>query len=181
MPQPPKKAAPTKRPAKKKASAQSRKPPQIVPIGQGSSQYLRMLVYGPPGTGKTRFLGSAPNSLMLEADQGGDASAALSGSTADKWELKDWNDQADAIGYLQHGGAREYEFVTLDTITMFQDSGLVNIMDDLHAQKPNRAVWLPDKGEYGQNMNRVLRFVRDLVALPCHVIVAAHVLESVDH
>lgn len=188
MPAPPVKKTPAKKaPAKKtpakKAAAPRKKsalPPQIVPIGAGNIDHPRILVYGEPGTGKTVLLGSAPNSLMLEAD-GGDASAAIRGSTAQKWPLKDWDDAYAALTWLQNGGHKQFDFLTWDTVTMFQDSGLANIMEDLVALKPNRKLWLPDKGEYGQNMNRLLRFVRELVQLPIPIIASAHIQQDTDH
>jgi hypothetical protein len=187
MPPAPKKKAPAQKVAAKKApvkKAAPRKraglPPEIVPIGAGNVEHPRILVYGEPGTGKTVLLGSAPNSLMLEADQG-DASAAIQGSTAQKWPLRDWDDAAHALEWLQHGGTKEFEFLTFDTITMFQDSGLANIMEDLVALKPNRKLWLPDKGEYGQNMNRLIRFIKDLIRLPIPIIASAHIQQDQDH
>lgn len=188
----PVKAAAKKVPAAKRASGAPAimartpgpapaKPPQIVPIGTGTGEYPRILIYGEPGTFKTLLTDSAPNALMLEADHG-DTSAWRMGSTNEKWTIDDWEDATDALSWLYMGGYKHYEWLSLDTITMFQDSGLFNIMDDLVADpsKGHRKVWAPDKGEYGQNMNRLNRYVRDLVRLPIPVICTAHMMWESD-
>jgi len=151
-----------------------------MPIGAGSSQWWRLLAYGEPGTGKTVLAGTAPNSIMLEADQG-DKSAAMAGSTAKKWTLRDWDDAENALDWLMFEGHKEFDICTFDTITMFQYSGLTQIMEELVIAKPTRKVWQVDRGEYGQNMARLERYVRKLTELPMHILMTAHVLESVDH
>lgn len=181
MPAVPAKKLPAKKVAATKKAAPRNLPPQIMPLGQGTSQYHRLLIYGEPGTGKTVLLGTAPNSLMLEADRG-DVSAAVRGSAAMKWPVSDWENIYDAFYYLRDGGGcKEFQWVTFDTVTMFQDRGLDAIMEDLVAKKPHRQMWAPDKGEYGQNMNRLLRFIRELVDLPIHVAVTAHIMQDTDH
>jgi DNA polymerase III delta prime subunit len=195
MPQPVRKsAAPVKKGVAKKgataaptvlkrtAGAPPPKPPQIVPIGTGTGEYPRILFYGPPGSFKTLLTDTAPNALMLEADRG-DVSAFRMGSTNEKWPIDDWEDATDALSWLYQGGYKHYDWVSLDTISMFQESGLFNIMDDLVADptKQHRKVWAPDKGEYGQNMSRLNRYIRDLVRLPVPIICTAHIQEEDDH
>lgn len=172
-----KKAAAKKAPPRQRAQANM--PRAIVPVGQGSSKYVRMLIYGEPGSGKTVLAGTSPNSLILEGD-GGDISAAVRGSQAKKWVLDDWNDMDEAYQYLRHGGAAEFDWVWLDSITLFQERGLDNIMDDLVATKSHRSIYLPDKGEYGQNMSRLSRYLRDFVKLPVNFGATAHILRTFD-
>jgi hypothetical protein len=155
------------------------KPRNIVPVGTGTSDYPRILIYGEPGSYKTITIGTAPNELILEADRG-DISAARTGSTAEKWQIDDWEDAAEAQSWLMSGGYKHYEWLALDTISMFQDSGLFGIMDDLVIEKSHRKVWQPDKGEYGQNMSRLNRYMRDLVRLPIPIVVTAHMMWETD-
>jgi hypothetical protein len=51
-------------------------------------------------------------------------------------------------------------------------------MTDLHADKPHREVWAPDKGEFGQNMNRLSIWVRSMKSLPINFMIVAHVMRG---
>lgn len=135
--------------------------------------YLKWLLYGDPGIGKSRLTATAENCLILKSRSDNLESIVMAGSKADVWEMTDWNDMEEAYDYLKHDD-HGYEFVSFDTITLFQELGLTHIMEDLVAQKSHRKVYLPDKGEYGQNMNRLSMWVRDMKVLPFHFCVVAH-------
>jgi hypothetical protein len=158
---------------KRPAGQASSLPPQIKPLSRDQDVFVRMIVYGEPGVGKTPFAASAPNALILDGD-GGLESAIAAKSTAKKWTLDDWNDATEAYEYLKAGGHKDFEWLVLDSITLFQEKGLDMIMEDLVAQKPHRKVYLPDKGEYGQNMNRLGKFLRDIRSLPINQVWTAH-------
>lgn len=153
--------------------AKPSRPPQIVPIGASRDEFYRWLIYSRPGQGKTVLAGTSPRCLVLEADRG-TASAKRYKSAAEKWVLGDWNDLEEALSYLRNGGAANFDWVWLDSITLFQERGMDHIMDDLVAEKSHRKVYLPDKGDYGQNMNRLSRRIRELVDLPVNVGIIAH-------
>lgn len=159
--------------------ARPERPPQIVPLGDGLDKYIRMMVYSAPGQGKTVFAGTSPKCLILEADRGTE-SALVRGSKAEKWIVNDWDDMAEAYTYLRHGGTNDFDWVWIDSLTLFQERGLDHIMADLVAQKSHRQIWAPDKGEYGQNMNRVSKLVRDLKDLPINLGITAHEMHTMD-
>lgn len=190
-----KKAAPVAGPAKKaagpakkvaaaqKAAAPRRQvamPSNIVPLDDGTGRNPKFMIYGPPGTGKTSLACTAPNSLLLEADRG-EKAAVFRGSTAKKWVIKDWDDMYEALRWLQGGGDQMFDYAILDTISIFQNRGMDQIMDDLVAVRAHRQVWAPDKGEYGQNMNRLMRWIREFAELDCGIIVVAHLATEMDH
>ena len=164
----------------RKPQVKSDLPSSIVPVGSGSGNSIRLLVYGQPGTGKTVLAGTSPNCLILECDRG-DESAKARGSDAHKWTIDDWNDMQEAYDYLRNGGHKDFDWVWIDSLTLFQERGLDNIMEDLVAEKPHRKVWAPDKGEYGQNMSRLTRLLRDFVNLPLNIGVTAHVIRTEDY
>lgn len=156
------------------------RPRAIVPVTTVEDDFIRIMVYGDPGVGKTVFAATSPKCLILSCDPAGTTSAAVRNSPAQRWNIMDWNDMTEAYEYLRHEGHKEFEWVWIDSLTLFQERGLDNIMQDLVAERPHRKVYLPDKGEYGQNMNRVLILMRNMVALPINLGVTAHVLRTED-
>lgn len=154
------------------------KPDAIVPVSQDQI-YVKWLLYGDPGVGKTVLAGTAPKCLILESGMDGSESAAIRGSTAEKWKMTDWQDMTDAYEYLRHDD-HGFQWVVFDSITLFQELGLDNIMKDLVAEKAHRKLWRPDKGEFGENMNRLSLWTRDMKALPFNFVATAHVLRQED-
>lgn len=53
-------------------------------------------------------------------------------------------------------------------------------MEDVVAARPHRKVYHPDKGEYGENMNRLKLFVRHMSALPINFGITSHPFEVED-
>lgn len=145
--------------------------------GLMDSAYVRFMLYGDPGVGKTPMIGTGDRTLILDADNG-TVSAGLAGSNADRWRIQDWDDMEEAKEYLRHEGYKDYAWAWLDSTTLFQDRGLDHIMQVLVAGKAHRKVYAPDKGEYGQNMNRLMIWVREFVELPMHVGMTAHVMRT---
>lgn len=146
-----------------------------------TSSYARMCLFGDPGVGKTPLIGTGEKTLILDADNG-TVSAGVRGSTAKRMRVRDWDDMEEAIDYLRHKGHQEYKWAWLDSTTLWQDRGLDHIMQVLVAGKEHRKIWAPDKGEYGQNMNRLMIWIREFVDLPMHVGITAHVLRTeVEH
>lgn len=148
-----------------------------MPVSSDQS-YINMIVYGDPGVGKTVLAGTSPNCLILEGDDGSE-SAAIHGSKADKWPMRDWRDMEEAYEYLRHE-KHGYKWVWLDSITLYQERGLDNIMEDLVAKKPHRSLYLPDKGEYGENMRRMAMWVRNMKPLPFNFGITAHAMRTED-
>ncbi len=152
------------------------RPQAIVPVSQ-ENNYIRWLLYGDPGCGKTVFISKNPRTLILDGD-GGDAtaSAKIQGSTAHKWKMEDWDDMNEAYEYVRHQGCKDYDWVWLDSVTLFQETGLYDIMQNLVVVKHHRKVYLPDKGEYGENMTRLTQWVRAMKAVDINFGITAHVL-----
>jgi len=142
-----------------------------------TSSYVRMCLYGDPGVGKTPLIGTGEDTLILDADNGS-ISAGIMGSTADRMRIRDWDDMEEAKDYLRLEGYKKYKWAWLDSATLFQDRGLDHIMQVLVSDKAHRKVYAPDKGEYGQNMNRMMIWVREAVDIPMNIGVTAHVLRT---
>lgn len=138
-----------------------------------SDSHIRMVLYGDPGVGKTPMIATGEKTLILDADNG-TISAAIVGTEAERWRMRDWDDMGEASEYMRHEGFKKYRWVWLDSGTLFQDRGLDHIMRDLVSARAHRKIYAPDKGEYGQNMNRLLIWVREMVEIPINFGITAH-------
>lgn len=153
------------------------RPAAIVPIAE-SQQFINILVYGEPGCGKTVLAGTSPDVLILDADDGTE-SAARQKSTGDKWVVRDYSDLTEVYEYLRHED-HGYKWVWLDSGTIFQELGMDQILTDLHAAKPHRSLYIPDKAEYMENQNRLGIWVRNMKALPINFGITAHAMRTED-
>lgn len=135
------------------------------PKAVARNQGVRMMLYGLPGIGKTRLIASGPPCLIIRPPTDSTDSIVLP-SQAEEMVVEDWNQMLEVYQYLQQGEAKgKYKWVWLDTITLFQELGLDDIFDAAIARHPHRAEFGYDKGEYGVNMTRLGRWVRDMVGL----------------
>lgn len=125
-----------------------------------------MLIYGVPGAGKTRLIGeaSAVKSLIIHPPT--DHTDSIRSGSADEWVVEDWSDMEEVLLYMRGEGAAEYDWLWLDSISLFQKSGLDDLWATVIEEKPTRARYGPDKSEYGINMDRLGRWVRHLVGAP---------------
>lgn len=143
-------------------------------------RHYGIIVYSEPGGGKTRLAGTSPNALILNAD-GSDAveSARVAGSTAHVWDINTYKDLDDAYEYMRRG-THSYEWVWLDSISLFQEKGMDDIMAEVVKSKPHRDPFVPDRLEYVKNMNHLSKWVRHMKALPINFGITAHVLRVED-
>lgn len=158
--------------------------PQAIQPVVDSGRYIRWLIHGDPGVGKTPFICELPKTLILDGE-GGDSivSAAIAGTTAHRWVMDDWAAMEEAYDFVKHDAAKEgFEWVWLDPLSHFQDNGLDDIMKQLVAdpKKGHRKVYAPDKGEFGQNMNRISQWVRDMKGLPINFGLTSHTFRVED-
>lgn len=138
---------------------------------------INMCVYADNGTGKTAFITTSPDCIVLSADPGGTTTAASMGRTGKYRSIRDWADMDEAYEFFRNSpNAKKYKWVWLDSASVFQDVGLEDIMTEV-VSKPGRGyrkIWHPDKGEYGENMNRLKLWVRHMCALPINFGFTAH-------
>jgi hypothetical protein len=121
-------------------------------------------VFGVAGAGKTRLAGTGANSLIIHPPT--DSTASIHESdNVDELVVEHHVDMADAFAYCQQGGADEYDWVWLDGITLWEDHGLDDVFQQVVDLKPQREAHGPDKGEYGVNRRRIMKWIRDMVGL----------------
>jgi AAA domain len=120
-----------------------------------------------------------PRTLVLECDRGTET-AAFAGFKPKRWKIQTWDDMTDAFMYLANGGTSDFDWVWIDSFTGFQERGLDDIMDELVSVRSHRKKWLPDRGDYGANMNRLTLLLRDFRELPINIGITCHVLRVED-
>lgn len=131
-----------------------------------------MLVYSVPGAGKTRLAGSYGRVLILRPPTDNTNAIVENSENVEEIVLRDWSDVYEAQQYAFAEGYKEFDWIWLDSISLFQDFGLDDVLDYAINRKPARAIekgglkipeYGPDKGEYGVNMTRLAKFCRDFV------------------
>jgi len=138
------------------------KPPEIQPAGPKPKDSVTMFLYGPPGCGKTRLIG---RDGVLIVRPFTDHTDSIRVPGAEEWEVNDWTEMYNVREFLVHEGAKHYKWIWLDSISLFQDTGLDDIWDGVVAKYPHRKEYSLDKGEYGINMWRLQGWVRDIVGI----------------
>lgn len=146
--------------------------PPIMPVGAMTSG-INMLIYADNGVGKTPLIGTGDKTLIFDADKGSGSAAAFGNSKADKWLVNSWDDLEQGFEHLRHE-QHGYKWAWLDSVSTAQEIGLEDIMDGVVASRPHRKVYHPDKGEYGENMNRLKLWTRHMAALPINFGITAH-------
>lgn len=146
---------------------------KIKPVGKGDGKF-KFLLIGDPGVGKTRMIGTARSALIIRPSTDHTESIEKGDNKIDEWVVDNWDEMNEVYEYARHEAHKEYEWVWLDSISLWQDSGLDDIFSDAIARKPSRAEFGPDKPEYGVNMYRLQSWVRHMMQLPFHFGITAH-------
>lgn len=154
------------------------------------NQKMKLLIYGQSGSGKTVFSTGAPKPLVLDFD--GKVSSAASYYAANNPErLKEisYENLTDIPGQkrpfrrfkeilqgLQKDAAEgklKHETVILDSLTLFLDAFMADIMaENPGVKRPNNVPALQDY----QILNIQFKDVMSaLLGLPCHIVVVGHI------
>lgn len=151
-------------------------PDDIVGIDE-YTENITMLLYGPPGIGKTRFVGSA-RTLILAVEKGTVSAKKSAGHQAKVWDCPDWASFERAYEWLKDNAGREgfpFDWVAIDTGTQLQlhiRNGIVQERFDLKGGSLDKV----QLEEYGEDQNRLMRFVTLVNDLPINVVWTAHAM-----
>jgi hypothetical protein len=157
---------PKRRPGTKRPAA-TRKPDAIKKASE--SEHIFMGLYSLPGVGKTRLIGTLtemyPNRVLMVKPPT-DHTESLSPEAKrllDVWTVSDHSELTDVLEYMRHDGGKDYDWIWIDSLTLLIDHCLDGMWDDIIAEKPHRAKFNLDKGEYYNNMVRLSRVARHLI------------------
>lgn len=139
------------------------KPAAIKRVTNKAEFTINMCIYGDPGVGKTRLIGT-PGKRTLIVRPPTDHTASIRESEADEWVVKTWKDMEEVYEYLRHE-PDAYDWVWLDSISLWQEFGLEDIWEQVLRKRPDRKGQGYDKGEYGLNMNNISRWLRNMATL----------------
>ena len=154
--------------------------PEHTTVSHERSPYMHVLLYGEPGVGKTVVAGSSPDALILRPSTDGTESLGKFGYTPEEAVVDTWKEMWDWYDELARGD-HGFKWVWLDSITLFQEMGLDDIMYELVQEKPHRDPFQPGVENYGQNMLRLSKWVRQMRTLPINFGMTAHIQRTEDH
>lgn len=144
-------------------------PPKPISRGAGISA----MVVGLPGVGKTPFIASGGRTLIVHppADN---MDSIPPGANVEEWVVEDWTQMYEVQMYCNNEAKADgFDWVWLDSYSVWQDYGLRDVLQDAVERKPARriekgGIKLPefgaDKGEYLINMERNKNWVKDMHA-----------------
>lgn len=152
----------------KKVAGEPQLPAGIHEVGE--SKFVKQLLYAMWGVGKTIYTGSGGRRSLILRPPTDHVDSIIRHYPADQrpreWVLHDWDEAEEANMYLREHG-HDWDWVSLDSISLFQDTGLDDIWQAVIARRPDRNAKHAgkDKGEYGRNMDRLSEWVRNVVSI----------------
>lgn len=145
---------------------------KIKPAGQ--SDHIRHLIYGDPGCGKTSYIGTGGKGTLIVRPYVDHVPKNVIGTGVEEWVVNDYDELWEVLEFAQHEGD-SYEWIWLDSISLFQDIGLDDIWQAAITAKPSRRSFGLDRGEYRVNMWRLQEWIRFMVGCKSfHFGVTAH-------
>lgn len=141
-----------------------------------------LLVHSFPGVGKTTWATSDDKVLVINCENKGVISARHSkirGNHIRQWKVREWNDFVKCYEWLYSLGTKiPFKWVVIDTLSTLQDRQLMrHILNEVHAKKSTRDLYIPDKPEYLRNQVMLVEYVKLFNDLPVGVIILAHTME----
>lgn len=151
-------------------------------IGEiGEASYLKMLIYGPPGSTKSSLLGTVPNNLIADLEDG---LIAIKGSkvhtgrdmapNVKSYPYKDFQKFDKMVELLGQGYLPEFEVLSVDSISDLHKREIQDITERGHSARPSKSLYKPETDDYTEVNEKLSRFVRSMRGLERHLILTGH-------
>lgn len=134
------------------------------------------LIYGGSGDGKTVLAGTAPKSLFITTEAAGTESAKAFGSTADEWVCDTWEDVQAAHRWLREGGASEYDWVNVDSLSEMEELCWKDQLETAQKSNSSRSIYQAAIQDYAIVDNKVKALVDAFNRLPINVLYTAQIM-----
>lgn len=151
-------------------------------------EHPKLLVFGKPRAGKTTLGCSDDDVLVINCEQegviAGKRSKTLGRNVVQK-RVNTWPDFVKIVEGLQElvrqGKPIPFKWLFIDTLTTLQDRILMrHILNEVHAAKSSRSLYIPDKPEYLRNQLMLVDYVKQLNDLPVNILYSAHIMLKKD-
>lgn len=141
---------------------------------------LRVMIYGASGVGKTTLASTAPKPVFLDIEHSTIVLRGLDVSVREIESIADFRAALEALRQLCASDRCPYETVVVDTMTELSAMGLGERLYRT-AENPDdpQVVFNVEIGDYGFNTQQMKQLLREVVAVPLHVIIIAQ--ESMDN
>lgn len=158
-----------------RAKGKSRTRPRAITSLQSSPTRGRRnwIIYADSGVGKSVIAASAPNGLVLCSEIGALEGARELGYDPDEWVVDSYDKFAEAYEWLADGGAREYDWVSVDSITETEEIIWKDELDSNYAMNPRRSPFNPALQDYPTVWNRTKEIINLFNRLPVSVLYTA--------
>lgn len=152
-------------------------------MGDGASEFAKILVYGDPGSQKTRLAGTAPGYNLFLAAEPGYISAARNGFKGQGRMITDTSTANAAVSWLEDGNAEKFDWVIVDGGSSFMTKVLLEYAAEAYdlsngTKRAHRN--LPDKPDYLNAQNFMKAWTARLIDLPCNLLMTTHVMVTED-
>lgn len=150
------------------------KMPSLASPDEGASirdrKWIQAVVFGPSGMGKTPFAAQFPRALFLMADRNGENSLLRTQTPyVPIRSVEDFDAALDEIRKEQFNENRQFDTIVLDTISVFQDHIVVNMLERLGLKNMEGFKnWGELEAELKTRLSRLQSLQYNIVVL-CHV------------
>jgi hypothetical protein len=133
-------------------------------MAKGKYKGIAMILFGVPGIGKTSLIGTQADTLIIRPPID-HTDPIVEQNNFDEIEVNNHAELRECHRRLQQKELKGYEWVWLDSLSLFQDIGLWSLFDAAVARKPSREEFGLDVQEYGLNQFRIGTWTADMVGL----------------
>jgi len=153
----------------------------ITPLVE-TEAYAKVLIYGESGTGKTVLGANFGEKVILVDSANGWVSLKNHPDVLHKVQRIEYKglSQLDALSDAITEGKLECETLVVDEISSIAVMDLDTVLKSRSAKDPSKDPNVPTQPDFFANTERVRRVISKLLALPCNVVLVAHVREDKD-